>query len=40
MCAIQELPNDIIEDVLKSNDETLIALLHHNKKLESYFVTK
>lgn len=40
MCAIQELPNDIIEDVLKSNDETLIALLHHNEKLKSYFATK
>lgn len=40
MCAIQKLPNDIIEDVLKSNDEMLIALLHHNEKLKSYFATK
>lgn len=40
MCALQFLPYDMVETVLKGNDKTLITLLHHNEKLKSYFESK
>lgn len=40
MCTLQRIPDDLIEDVLKSKDETLIASLHHNEKLRDCFSIK
>lgn len=34
MCSIQRLPKDMVDDVLRSNDEVLINRIHHNSKLK------
>ena len=37
MCALQKLPDDIIKEVLESNDANLIRILKFNIQLKEHF---